>query len=302
MNNDPIFIGGLAHSGKTMMRLVLSSHPNIALTRRTYMWSHLYDRYGDLRHPENFERCLSAMLKNKHMKILNPDPDRIREEFWQGPPTYGRLFSLPPMHFAEKLGKSRWGDQQSLIERFADPIFSSYPRAKMIHMIRDPRDRYEASIATSNHRRGKAGWETARWRYSVNLAKRNVKKYPENYKIVLFETLIAHCEETIREVCAFIDEDFIPEMVTMENAIRFSDPGANRSNTLPRAPQNTQAISQREVSFIQKCAKGDMIDLGYSLKRMQLSLRDRFLLYLVDFPANLTATAAWDVLSGKQIA
>ena len=31
----PIFIGGLSYSGKTPLRIMLSAHPNILLTRRT---------------------------------------------------------------------------------------------------------------------------------------------------------------------------------------------------------------------------------------------------------------------------
>ena len=44
----PIFVGGLDRSGKTLLRLALSSHPNIAMTRRTYTWTEVYQRYGDL--------------------------------------------------------------------------------------------------------------------------------------------------------------------------------------------------------------------------------------------------------------
>ena len=143
MSFGPIFIGGLAFSGKTQMRLMLSSHPNIAMTRRTYMWTRFFNRYGDLGHSENFERCLTALMQQKHIRVLEPDPDRIRREFWQDAPTYARLFALIHKHYAERLGKPRWGDQLGFVERFAAPIFSALPSAKMIHMIRDPRAVFE---------------------------------------------------------------------------------------------------------------------------------------------------------------
>ena len=78
MSNGPIFIGGLSFSGKTQLRLLLGTHPNIVITRRTRMWTRFYGRFGDLSRPENFERCLEAMLRNKHICALNPDPARIR--------------------------------------------------------------------------------------------------------------------------------------------------------------------------------------------------------------------------------
>src|SRR5690554_3292259 len=98
---SPIFIGGLDNSGKTHLRLALSAHPDIAMTRRSYMWTRVYQRYGDLRERENFERCLQALMSRKDVRALQPDVDRIRREFWAGEPTYGRLFALIHEHYAE---------------------------------------------------------------------------------------------------------------------------------------------------------------------------------------------------------
>ena len=105
------------------------------------MWPRYYGRYGDLGRPEQLERCLADMLKSKHIRALEPDPARIRQEFRQGEPTYGRLFALFQEHFAERQGKARWGDQLGFVERYVDPIFAAYPEARLIHMIRDQRER-----------------------------------------------------------------------------------------------------------------------------------------------------------------
>ena len=142
METSPIFIGGLDRSGKTTLRAYLHSHPRIAIPAvGSNMWTYFYNQYGDLKDAGNFERCLSDMLKYKHVVFLEPDPDRIQREFWQGPPTYAHLFSLFLVHFAERENKPRWGVQTGLIERYADQIFSAYPGVKIIHMLRDPRGR-----------------------------------------------------------------------------------------------------------------------------------------------------------------
>ena len=106
----PVFIGGLDRSGKTTMRAFLASHPNIAIPAvGSNMETYFYGRFGDLGKAENLERCLAAMLRYKHVRFLDPDADRIRREFRQGPPTYARLFSLFLIHLAEREGKPRWG-------------------------------------------------------------------------------------------------------------------------------------------------------------------------------------------------
>jgi Sulfotransferase family len=300
MDRGPIFVGGLERSGKSLMRLSLSAHPDLAMTRRTYMWPRFYKRFGDLSQPDNFERCLSAMLRHKPMQILKPDPERIRREFRQAEPTYARLFALFHEHYAEQLGRRRWGDQLGLVERYADPIFTAYPTAKIIHMIRDPRDRYEAAIPPSQRRSGKVGGATGWWLYSAALAKRNQQRYPDRYKIVRYETLISRREEVLREVCGFLNEEFVPTMVTLEGAIRFGSAGDDETDDRPDLDTAAaasdiaahKALSQREVAFMQVCARQSMLAFDYQPRPVRFSLGERLLFYLVDWPANLAAMVA----------
>ena len=125
MDHGPIFIGGLERSGTSLIYALLASHPNIAMTRRTNLWTYFYNQYGDLGRRDNFERCLNAMLHYKRLVVLKPDPERLRQEFWQGEPTYGRLFALLEQQYADRVGKSRWGDKSLNTERYAEPIFAA---------------------------------------------------------------------------------------------------------------------------------------------------------------------------------
>jgi hypothetical protein len=310
MEDGPIFIGGLAYSGKTPLRLMLSSHPNLVLTRRTRMWTRFYNRYGDLGDSDNFDRCLAAMLQHKPMQALEPDPDRIRREFWQGPPTYGRLFALFHEHHAERLGKARWGDQLGLVERYADPIFSAYPAARMIHMIRDPRHRYEASMTRSRHRRGKVGWVTAGWLHSVSLAQRNKQRYPDRYKIVRYETLVSQPEETLSEILGFIGEELVPAAAMSEEIQRYLEEKGSRATNGPgwgRAVTvsgngSPRAMSKREVVFTQTYARRELHAFEYPLESIRFSARDLLLFYLVDWPVNCAGVVAWHTMRFKRFA
>jgi hypothetical protein len=298
MSSGPIFVGGLDRSGKTLMRLSLSSHPRIAMTRRTYTWTDVYGRYGDLGRPENFERCLAAMLANRHMAALAPDAERIRREFRQGEPSYGRLFALFHQHYAERAGKPRWGDQLAFIEHYADQVFAAYPSARMIHMVRDPRDRYEAATSSRQRRVGRAGMAAARWLASAELGQRNLRRYAGRYAIVRYEALMAERERTLREVCAFIGEEFAPAMLTLEGAMRFGredDAAEGQRDERPRA-----ALSPREVAFVQAYAGRGMAAYGYQPRPVRLSLGERLRFYCVDLPANLARATAWRTIEGRR--
>jgi O-antigen/teichoic acid export membrane protein len=215
----PVYIGGLDRSGKTTLAAFLTSHPNIDIPDAgSNLWTYFYGRFGDLARPANLERCLDMMQRYQHVAILHPDPHRIRRDFNAGPRTYARLFGLVHAHHAEHEDKARWGTQTGLIERYADEVFAAYPGVRIIHMIRDPRDRYEASRALWPEGKGQAGGATARWVYSTRLAQRHVRRHPGGYLVVRFEDLVQRTEETLRSVCDFLGETFHPDMLGMPAA------------------------------------------------------------------------------------
>jgi hypothetical protein len=201
-NSSPIFVGGLDRCGKTTLRAFLVSHPNISIPAvGSNMWTYFYGQFGDLNDPTNFERCMSAMLQYKHVRFLKPDAEEIRKMFKQGPATYGRLFGLFLEQHARRAGKPRWGEQTGLIERYADRVLETFPDGRMLHMIRDPRDRYVESLKMWPNGNGRAGGAVARWLYTTSLARRNLKKYPSQYMVVRFEDLVHEPETTLRSIC-----------------------------------------------------------------------------------------------------
>lgn len=302
MTQGPIYIGGLDRCGKTTMRDFLASHPNIAIPAvGSNMWTYFYDQFGDLSEEDNFERCLEALLHYKHVRFLQPDPERIRREFWQGPPTYARLFSLFLIHYAERQGKPRWGAQTGLIERYADQLFAAYADLKIIHMVRDPRDRYEASLARWPNGKGRAGGASARWLYSMNLAERHLRRYPEQYKIVRFETLVEDTEETLKDVCAFLGETYVPEMLAMEGAPEHRDKligdAELESGQSPLSPKYIgrfrQNVPRREIAFMQQQLGNKMRAYGYRLEPIEFSTAERVSFALIDWPNQWVRMLAW---------
>jgi O-antigen/teichoic acid export membrane protein len=297
----PIYIGGLDRSGKTTMAAFLTSHPSIAVPPvGSNMWTYFYGRYGSLAKKRNFERCLDAMLRYKHVQALDPDPERVRREFAEGPATYARLFELFLAHYAEREGKPRWGVQTGLIERYVPQLFAADPRTKVIHMVRDPRDRYEGSLALWPGGRGRAGGATARWKYSMRLAERNVRRHADAYHVVRYEDLVLHTEATLREVCAFVGEDFVPEMLAM--------PGApeRRARLARNGPADTECplsdafigrfrgvVPPQEVAFIQLHARRLMRTYGYAPEPLDLTSREWARFVALGWPSQAARMTGW---------
>lgn len=305
---SPIFIGGPDRCGKTTLRACLVSHPRISIPAvGSNMWSYFYGQYGDLGHEENLERCLAALLRYKHVRCLDPDPVRIRREFAGGPRTYGRLFALIHRHHAEREGKPRWGDQTGLIERYADVIFAEFPGARMVHLLRDPRDRYHASLELWPDGKGRAGGATARWLYSARLARRNLRRYPGQYFVIRFEDLVRRPEETLRAVCVFLDETYTPAMPAMTGAPEYREKRSHGRALQPdESPLSDEfiglyrrTIPPPELAFMQRLAGREMVLFGYAPDELHLSTGDRMRL-AIDYPVNLARMAAWRSVEGLQ--
>ena len=284
MEHRPIFIGGLSFTGKTQLRMMLSRHPNILISRRTHLWDHFYNRFGDLSKPSNLERCLGAMQAFKSIRVLLPNMELIGMEFSQGPATYERLFALLHAQHARREGKSRWGDQLGFIEHYADRIFAAYPSARMIHMVRDPGARSGESRESSTRSIGRIGWETAWWLSSARLASRHQKLYPKRYLVVCYEQLFAHPEQTMREICDFLGETFYPQMLAVESIEAHS-------------ADKQQILLKRDLHFIYSHARQLMKYFGYDCNDLGLSRQD-WILYELALPINLLALLAGTLGAG----
>jgi hypothetical protein len=300
MNDNPVFICGIDRSGKTYMRFMLNAHPSFAISKRTKLWQKYYLRFGDLGNSSNLAYCLQVLAGQKHIQSLELDFCKLNHDFEIGPQTYERLFALIQLQYAQSLGKPRWGDQGELLEKKAVRILQRFPNAKFIHMLRDPRDRYEAALHKSK-RRGGIGAATSRWLYSASLANRNQQKYPQRYKVVRYENMVSQTEDTMYEVCQFLGESYHPAMISMKNEKRFSNHNLKK-NRAQSSPLSTSYIGRfrenlpdHEIYFIQKLSKRYMKLFNYPLAPIHFTKPEIFRLSTSYWFVNITQAVGWRV-------
>lgn len=309
MGSGPVFIGGLDRCGKTLLRGMLVSHPNISIpTVGSNYWPLFYRQYGNLGIRANLETCLNAMTQYTHVLNLKPDIERIRTEFLQGEPTYARLFALFNQHYAEREGKLRWGDQTGLLEGYADKIFSAYPDSKMFHVIRDPRDRYEASLALHPYGKARAGGATARWIYTTMQAKRNSKNYPDRYMLIHYENMVTDPETIARKACEFLEEEYTTSMTKLAGAPEFIRKiPDNVKDNVSGTPvykdfigRYKNKISKDEIAFMQLMVGREMHRHGYVLDQIHFSLKEVLRYCFYTLPLNFTIMLVWLTMNFSQ--
>jgi hypothetical protein len=275
----PIFIGGAARSGKTLMRGLLSSHSRIVVSRRTELWTRFYERFGDLDSDENLERCLQALVRRSQVAALSPDVERLRHDFRRGPRTYARLFALIHEQYAQRCGKARWGDQTAGLESVSGAIMEAHPDARFLHLVRDPRDRYVALIAKRRGRWLTLERSTLHWIRSATLARRNAARFPDSYRVVSYEALVRRSDDIMREVCEFLGEAYEPAMLSMRSERRYEaerrESGTGSPLTDVYVGCHRDVLARWERSFVGVVARSEMRALGYAEdpSSMQAGLR-----------------------------
>ena len=305
----PIFVAGSDRSGKTLLRWLLSTLPDVAISRRTEMWPRFYGRFGSLSSSRNLDRCLAAMLERKQICALEPDPDRIRRDFRAGEPTYARLFQTIHEHYAALNGRCRWGDQSGSVERFADAVIGSYAGAKFVHMVRDPRDCHHARVERGAGSDRQLGRSTGRWLTSVALAHRNERVHPSSYLVVTYERLVTHSAETLRGICAFLEEEYRPEMLRLDGVHRYDEQRATAANGSPISAKHVgcfrDSLDPCDQVFIQGLAHRRMRSLGYVPEHVPLDARHRTRGIVDVWPralAGMVARRVLDSVEGRWIA
>ena len=284
--SGPVFVTGAGRSGKTLLRWMISSHPNIVVTRRVEMWPRFAGRFGDLADPERLDECLRVILRRRQVAWLGPDRDRLRHDLATGPVTYERLFALVHEQHAARLHRGHWGDQSELYEHCAAALLRAYPGATVFHLVRDPRDRHEALLHRRGRRAGDAGRTTAAWLRSVGRATRFAGQFPDSYVIVRYEDLVCDPTGTAERVCTTLAEPFSRDMVRMAATHRYAPlDGCESPLSAEYVGRYRTQLPAHDVSFIESVAGGRMEALGYQDLGSTLSPRDR-LRFAARWPVN----------------
>ena len=236
MPDSPIFIVGCGRSGTTLLRLILNRNSNIAIPEETWFFPTLYralpllleERDWRSRVAQEIVNLNSGHFPNLHPNDILPALDEIEKD------NEPSIVSSLNRSFAHNEGKTRWGDKTPGYVMHLELLHKLWPEARIIHMIRDPRDvvpsilsYWEVGPQTNNPL--EVIWY---WKKQVATGMREGPKYfGDRYLEVRFEDFVAHPEEKLQEVCGHIGAAYEPEMLAYyQTAERYVAPWGHHDN------------------------------------------------------------------------
>lgn len=239
--DSPIIIGGVERSGTSLLRAILGSHPELAIFQWDLpLWRCFYQDFGnrDLSH-DDCQDLLPRIMT--HRKAIQAETVPDREDVLQLLRQKGKplrcedVFGAYLRAYAEQRRRKRWGLKTPTNEFYAESIFRAFPKASLLHVIRDPRDVVVSMMKTKFVRRvelsmnpryfatnGVLAW----WKMSAEVALENQRRFPNRYHVVKYEDITADTTETVASLCKVCGLEYSSDMLAMNG-----HPGWSGSNS-----------------------------------------------------------------------
>jgi hypothetical protein len=281
MDCSPIFICGSVRSGTTLLQFLLNAHPKIAIFGELHYFDQIlqvrqfvpdiekdyaFDRF--LRLIQNADNYKYIPNANKFFQLVEK---RFKMEKYR---SYEHFFRCVLEEYARTQGAVRFGEKTPTNIRYLDRLLDIFPKAKIIHIIRDPRSAVASSISmpwTSSV----AVVNAMKWKCDI-LYSRVFNRTDMSYLEVRYEDIVCDTESQLRRICRFIGENYDDEMKEFYKSSRTyikNEPWKERT----LEPINESAVNRwrwdlsgPQIFLIEKIV-GDLLnDFGYKLAKLPL--------------------------------
>ena len=215
-SDSPFFIVGTQRSGTTLLRLILNSHSLIAVPEEaTFLMPLLKRRYLQTKiSGEDLQSLINYLRLNPQFSLWSKDYSKYFDILLQKKEIHVKelindLFTI----YAHYEGKKIWGDKTPSFFRKIDILYTLFPNAKFIHIVRDGRDVFN-SWRKIDASKNNAPVVAMDWSYKLYEIEKSFKKIPDKNKITIrYEDLLDEPEKVLLDVCLFLGVEYESEML-----------------------------------------------------------------------------------------
>ncbi len=248
-NNSPLFIVGLSRSGTKLLRDILNNHPKIQIsTIETHFMASLLQINEN---QFNFKESYSVVVRSKFYKTnkyfnRNNDYTNLKEIVDKSD---DKLLAFLEYILKTAVGKKInetfiWGDKTPKNLRILDKLIERFPDGKVIHIVRDPRDRCMSVHNTWKKSITRAAYL---WNKEIQESDTIIQEFfksnerHQNYLEVKFEELLSDSEEVLSSVCDFLSISFNSGMTVLQKP----------SEKYGKASDSDKIVSENKKKFLE---------------------------------------------------
>jgi hypothetical protein len=240
-----IFVVGRPRSGTNFIRSILNLHSKIWISGEPSLWikgrgngvidliAHLRPFDSDNKIQQLFDILGSGRINGKFWTYKKLDLEQLRKEFEDSDRQYRDLLWLALSQRGRANQKTIFGEKTPHNLYHLKELSTWYPKAKFIHIIRDPRAVFVSEIHRVDvpHNRLKKPnpfrnlgiflYVLTDWKRNIRYHNKYLDEYPGHYHMVRFSELYNNIKETTENLCFFVG---------IEYEVAMSDPPRRRSS------------------------------------------------------------------------
>jgi len=257
-----IFIIGTGRSGTTLLRLMLSAHPNIYIAHEAsfYVWESLFPK------SKSATEFLRFFVQTFSFRWLDLDPRQVFGDL-PNPLPRERVHEAHTALLkakAARYGRTRYGDKTPAHAGHIKRLYADYPDAKIIHIVRDPR-----AVVRSMQRMPWASAAVTANAMFCEVERKQVAPYQSDMHQLRLEDLIANPEQVMRGVLDFVGEPW--DDAVLDHAAHIPDhkdmpplpwltPATGR---IRRGPDDRPQLSAVQLRLVESLNKNSMREYAY---------------------------------------
>lgn len=283
-NGEHLFVLGSARSGTSLMSSIVQSSSVYAIyNAETKLLHSSISKYGSLSSTRSRKRFLNDWFNSRQFKRTGLTEKDIRDATAQQDSYIGFLGTYMNM-MAKKQGCERWVDDTPSNANCLSQISQAFPRAKVIHMVRDGR-----AVSSSLAKLGWSGIRTIdfdkalvfsalKWQRVVDAVHRSRSCLGERFLEVSYENLVLYPAETLKEVSDFLqipafdlsllEGSYVESNESVKSALQ--KPNSLYGDMAPGISKNAvyrwkSVLSEAQINLIEENVGDSIVQLGYSL-------------------------------------
>ena len=265
----PIFIGGCERSGTTLLGAMLGGHPDyLCIPEMLFKFDIPRLSGNGLYSKVDKADIVRKFAKRSRFRIWDLDVDvaSLPHELL----TCRDLIEWLVTIYGQKVGKPApviWVDHTPANSRFAQTLFSLFPDAKLIHLVRDGRA-VAASVLPLDWGPNEIDSAARFWAERLAYGLAAESRWPQQVIRVSYEELVQDPQATLQRLCRLLAIDYdpamsraagfrVPRYTAQQHALVGSSPNPERIHAWERQ------LTPRQIEIFESLAAGLLESLGY---------------------------------------
>lgn len=224
LKSEPFFVLGNPRSGTSLLRIMLNCNQALVVPPECgfiFWWYKKYEKWFYSK--SNVELFLKDFSESKKIETWHLDYGALSEFIDDNKPVdYAGLCACIYIFYGIKSGKEvkTWGDKNNYYVLHTAEIVQLFPKAKIIHLIRDGRDvacSYKEIETLNTHSKYKPVLSSDLSAIANEWVDNNLTisalGTTQEYFSIKYENLILQTEETLTKLCDFLSVPFDTNML-----------------------------------------------------------------------------------------